>query len=519
MIMTQTRLSILLLGLLVVIASGPVMAQTTTGTVRAGYVFTDHEGNRSMDQTAYNIHEGLALSLEDLRHDFTSGLRIRADLQSFTLENRKLRTSVSKSGLFDLSFTHRASRRVYDFGNDVSTKRHVTNTTFWVQPHRMVRLFGGLGLTTKDGEQSPLVGSDVISRVDYDHTHYNAGVRFQHQQRYLQADYRGTDFEDNTGRFSDRTSSRVRLIAGAPLPGFERLSLSLGFQHYSHRLDRHNDTLTANTVWGAARYLCPFGTQATYSFMFDRARRTGDWVATDNIAHAVSLGRTWPRLAGLTVGYRYYTNDDLFDELSSNGYYFNGWFKPVYKLTVRAGLGSEGLKIDDGRTLTGKRDRSRQYIQARWREDFGYLRARYESRRLTFDDIDSETDYSRVACDGSLIHDRYGQIILSYSYNIGQWDNSERRFEFTEHVFSADLLSAWYRGTRLGFGTTYYRSYDDVDVERFVVRFSGDYEFVPGYTAQLTYSAYNYDNLSFVGPTYTEYYTGNIVHLSLAYRL
>jgi len=93
------------------------------------------------------------------------------------------------------------------------------------------------------------------------------------------------------------------------------------------------------------------------------------------------------------------------------------------------------------------------------------------------------------------------------------------RFEFTEHVFSADLLSAWYRGTRLGFGTTYYRSYDDVDVERFVVRFSGDYEFVPGYTAQLTYSAYNYDNLSFVGPTYTEYYTGNIVHLSLAYRL
>ena len=71
--MTRTKLSILLLGLLVVIASGQVMAQTTTGTVRAGYVFTDHEGNRSMDQTAYNIHEGLALSLEDLRHDFTSG--------------------------------------------------------------------------------------------------------------------------------------------------------------------------------------------------------------------------------------------------------------------------------------------------------------------------------------------------------------------------------------------------------------------------------------------------------------
>ncbi len=517
--MNHAKLITILLGLLLVIASGQVTAQTTEGTVRAGYVFTDHEGNRSMDQTAYNTREGLALSLENFRHDFTSGLHVRADLQNFTLANRKLRASVSKSGLFDLSFTHRANRRIYDFSNDVRTIRHVTNTAFWVQPHDMLRLFGGFGYTTKDGEQTPLISPTVVNQVDYDNTHYHAGIRFQGGRRYVQAEYRGADFGDNTDNISDRQSSRVRLIAGAPIPNFERLILSLGFQHYEHRLKSENDTLMANTVWGSARYLCPLGTQATYSFMFDRARRTGDWTATDNIAHAISIGHTWPRLAGLTVGYRHYTNDDLFDELSSNSYFFNGWIKPLDKLTIRAGAGGEALDVDDGRTLTGKRDRTRHAFQVRWREDYGYLRGRWESRSLEFEDINSETDYSRIAFDGSLHKERYGQAILSYSYNTGEWENSEGQFEFAEHVLSADLLSGRYNQAQLGFGTTYYRSQDDLDVERFVLRFTGNYEFVPGYTAELTYSAYNYDNLDFIGPTYTEYYTGNIVQFSVAYQL
>lgn len=513
------QVTILICLLLVVVASGQVTAETTRGTVRAGYVFTDHEGNRSMDQTAYNIYEGLALSIENFRHDFARGLRLKADLENITLENRKLRLGIGKSGLFDLTLTHRANRRIYDFGNDVRTRRHVTNTTFWLQPHDLIRVFGGLAYTTKSGDQAPLITPTDINQVDYDHMHFHAGVRLQDQRRYFQAEYRGADFGDNTENISDRQSSRVRLIAGAPVPSFERLVLSLGFQHYEHRLERQEDTLMANTVWGAARYLCPLGMQANYSFMFDRARRTGDWLATDNITHAFSLGYTQPGFAGVTAGYRYHTNDDLFDELSSNGYFFSGWIKPLTKLTIRAGAGGEALDVDDGRTLTGKRDRSHHSIQARWREDMGYIRARYETRTLEFEDIDSETEYSRVALDGSLNNDVYGQIILSYSYNVGEWENSEGQFDFAEHVLSADLLTGQYRHTQFGFGTTYYRSQEDLDVERFVLRFTGNYEFVPGYTARVTYSAYNYDNLDFVGPTYTEYYTGNIVQVSLAYQL
>jgi len=494
------------------------------GRAKIGGVLLDEEGNPGVNQSTFNTYEGLALSLEDFRYTMDNGVRVYGDLKNITLNNRNLNVGVTKAGLFGVAARHNQYRRIYSLDGGQYTRRRQTSGDFWVQPHRYVKFFGGFGMTSRHGNQVELFEPEsvgpAVTNFDYSQTYFNGGVELKQGRRQLRFEYRGSSFSEDEAELSDRSSSRLRVSGRAPLPVYENLVLLGGYQHYEYRIDDTSDTVKANTGWlGGALYYGD-GWSLRYSFIWDRARRTGDLSATDNLTNAVYLGKTWRGLGGATIGYRHRINDDLLDEVTTDGYFFSGWLKPRVDLMLRAGYGAETKDVSDGRTLTGNADYTRQYASVRY--DFlrgSQIQLKVTNRTTENDEIGSSYDYLRIGTDLVLDYPDYGLLQFSWAYMDGNYESRTDKFDFRDHVLSGDVWSREYRKFTAGVGGTYVRSQQDLDIEKFSVRLSGRYSFAARETIELIYTAHNYDDLADPSPVYSRYYTANIVELNLIYEL
>ena len=516
------RFQFLVIFILMIMLSVGVTGSEYDGVVKVGFVYVDDEGNRGVNQSTYNLYEGAALSLEKFSYRFDDGTRVFGNFRNITLNNRNLVLGVTKSGLYGLTMRNNQYRRTYSFQGSRFTRRHQTNGQFWVQPHRHLKLFGGYGQTGKKGQMVDLfepAGNTALTTVDYTQKYFNAGARLKYKRSVAELEYRGSDYSDDTNDANDRSSKRFKLTVATPLPKHENLLVNGGFQRFESEIPNQIDTLTANTVWGGLKFFYGDGYSLRYSFIFDRSRRTGDLSATDNISHAVYGSKLWRGHGGFSVGYRYKINDDVRDEVTTNGYFFSGWVDVVPEVILKAGFGSEKKEVQKGRTLTGDEDFTRYWASAKYRFTLGFVRVKLANKKTENDDIGSSAEFTRVATDLSLFSENYGQLQTSYAYLDGDFENSGGAFRFREHIVTGDLLSAAYHNLRAGFGGTYMRSKRDLDVESFLVRLTGIYSFTHDYKVEVVYSAFNFDDLADPSPTYSRYYTANVVEVILAKEL
>lgn len=508
-------------GLVAVLVVSAVSAGDFRGDAKVGYVYLDQEGNQAINQPTFNLYEGGVLSLENFRYTWDNGVRLFGDFRNVTMNNRMMAVGAQKSGLGGASLRHNKYRRVYSFDGDRYTRREQTSGQVWVNPLEHVKLFGGYGLTRKSGQMLDLIepaGSAGLNEVDYTQSYYNAGAEVTYERSRLEVEYRGSSYGDDINELRDRDTRRIRVTAVTPVPRYESLLLNGGFQSYQGRIVNRDDTLRANTAWFGARWFYGDGYSVRYSFVFDRARRTGDITATDNLVNAVYAGKTWRGTGGVQVGYRHRINDDVADDIRENGYLISGWINATPALQLRAGYGSETLEVQEGSTLTGNRDRTRLWGQAKYRHPYGMVRLKGENRKTENDDIGVSADFFRVASDASVTVAKYGTLTAAYSYSEGDYDNVEGAFELRQHVMSGDFLSSVCMKAQLGCGGTYVRSQRDLDVESFSVRFSGIYEFMPRNKVEVVYSAHNFDNFADTAGIYTEYYTANVVEINLIHE-
>jgi hypothetical protein len=522
---------ILILGLLCAVGTAVVTAEFArasdySGKLKLGYTILDEEGNFAVNQPTYNTYEGLGVSLNDFRYRFDDGTRLSANLQNVTLNNRNLRAGLTRTGRFGLSAYSNQYRRTYNFAGSEFTRRSQSGGDLWVEPSPYVRFFGGLGVTMKKGSFRELYEPDPLlslGAVDYTNTRYHGGAQVKYQRASLTAEYRGSSFTDDLDDTYDRQSQRFKVSGSMPLRRWRNVWLNAGFQHFENRLKNLGDTLSANTVWGGGRIFLKDGISGRYSFIWDRATRTGDVTATDNVTHAVTLGKTWRGQAGLTVGYRNQANDDAFDEIKTNSFFASGWTSPGPKVTLRADFGTSSKDDVEATTLTGDQDLTRLGASITIRHDYGRLRVKAENRAKNNDDIGSKVDFTRFGADGTLAEGRYGEISASYSFVQGKYENAQGTFEFRDHIVSGEALTRAYQGAKVGFGGTYLRTLEGLDIERFSVSFLGRYTppSQPRYTIEVVYTAHNFDDFdnANMAVLYNQYYTANIVEINLITEL
>jgi len=509
--------------LLVTLLLGSVaLAGDYQGTAKLGYVLTDIEGNQAMNQATFNVYDGAALSLEDFLWRFDNGARITADLKNLTMNNRNLTIGGGKPGLCGLNLHHDKYRRVYSFDGERFTRRHHTNAQAWYQPIQYIKVFGGYGHIERYGESVDFFGlGDIrdLNEVDFTRNYFNVGAQVQHHGGVVRLEYRGSDYTDDLNSLDNRKTSRFRAVLTSPVPRVKGLSLGAGYQRYEREVEERNDTLIANTGWAKLQYLHRQGYSLTYSVMLDRARDAGDITATDNLINAVYLGKLWPAKGAVTVGYSYQTNDDVFDEINTSGYYFDGWINATPMLLLKAGYGLESSEVANGRTLTGNRDYTTWRASAKYKIPMGHVRGKYDMRKTENDDIGASAEFGRISGDVYFTMPAYGSVTATYAFLDGEYVNDEGTFQFTQHVLAGDFYSREYKKTVVGVGGTYYRTKDDLDVESFTVRLSGRYALTPQFGLEILYSAYNFDNFDDPAPIYEQYYTANVVEFNLLYEL
>lgn len=520
--MKQTIGILLLLLPVLLFPAAPVFGGTQSGTVRIGYIYTDLTGNQGTYQPTYNLYEGSAFSLENFRYQWDNGLRVTANMVNPFLKNRRFNVGLSKAGHGGLNVSHNSYRRSYDFDGDNTTQRRTSYASAWVRPSRQVKLFGGFGYADKRGRAVDLTESALgagVNHIDYTIQDFHAGAEFKHRRSFGRVEYRIGDFNDYRSQTNDHKSKRIRMTFYSPIPKHKDFVVSGGYQHFTRELENRLDTLKANTVWGATQYAHHKGYKIRYSFMFDRTRRRGDPLSTDNIIHAVHVGKAWRNRGEITVGYGQRVKDDERIQRSADEYSLTGRFQVTEQLKLQAGIDRESHVVDSGRTLTGAYDRARNWLSAKYRVEGGYLRLKLEDRQKDNDDIGSKVDFKRMSFDGILTDELYGELMGSFAYGKGEYENSAGLYEYKEYTLSGEASTRKKLRFQAGLRGTYYRAQQDVDIESFALELIGRYRILERTQLELTYSAHNFDDLNDPAEVYGQYYTANVVQVVIAYEL
>ncbi len=486
-----------------------------SGEVSVSYLYLDEEGNQAVNHPAFNLYEGFGISLENFRYLLDNGIRFDADFKNIILNNRNLSLGVEKSGLFGIRLNHNQYRRIYDFEGASYTRRHVEGGRVWLNPQRYLKLWGGAKNTGRSGKVADLFGPDPAAfpiDVDYGQFEYNGGFRVNYLGRVFWAEYRRSDFSDELDSSRDQSRQTFRINALIPVPKWEWLILSGGFRRFESWHDLSKFEISSNRVWGGFLADLPENFQLRYHFIFDRASSDSDFVATDNLAHAVYLSHLWPRLAQLMVGYQHDINDDFEDEVGADSYSISGWIKPSVAFEFRAEYGLREEEVKEGARLIGDEDRSRLRLTGKYRhQSYGSLSLKFEDRVRENADLDTRIDFKRFAADYSLTLDKYGILSGGYALSNGDYNNRDEDFEFTDHTLYGDINLNEYHKFTPAFGLTYYRSKRDLDVESFILRFKLAYRFYRDYRIEIRYDVHNFDDFLFID----KYYTANIVEINL----
>ncbi len=491
------------------------------GKVKVGYTYMDQEGSMAVNQETYNWYEGPALSLQDWRIDFADGSALTADLRNITLNNRNLRISYGKSGLFNLSAANNQYRRFHDFNGGNFTRRNHTDIQGSVQPIRWVKFFGGYSVTMKHGDVLPTLSPATemtVRNTDYDHTSFNAGMQVGDRFGMLRTEYRHYAFDDKTATNTDRTADNFTVSLFSKVPRVDRLTLSGGYKYRQDKIQDTDEKLTSNQFWLGGRVTLPesmvFDYRLVYGYTTPASAYQVSTSETDHILHTTSLGKNWGRLGGVRLGYEYQIADDFINKTSSSGVLANGWLRPNDRWYFRGNVATRTNSVDEGSTLLGNEDLTRQMLAARYSAREGCnLSIQWQGRSRKNADIRSKVDYNALSSDLNLTNEKWGSIVVGYAYNRGTFENRSDTvsFEFADHVVSGTISPRAYKNLAADFGWNYYRSKRDIDIEKFNLNFGLTYAFLANHHVEVRYNVFNYDDFIVTN----SYYTANIVEVNL----
>jgi len=515
--MRKGRYHSLLLLLVAFVSAETAVASSGSGDIKVGYIFTDEEENLAVNQETYNVYEGFGLSLEDFQYRTNSGVQFRADMNNITLNNRQLFFETARPGLFRLSVRNNQYRRVYSFDGTDFTRRRATSINGSVMPTKNFRLFGGYNLTDKHGETRNMLEptADSLSfATDYRHKSYNAGGQAFCPYGNLRMEYRRFDYTDELDDANNREASSFDISGFSRVPNHDWITLSSGYYYRQDKMDATTVELVTNQGWGATKITFLKNHTFDYRLLFARTRHEANRVETDNVINTFTITRTWPRLAGVRIGYENRIADDLVDRTVANGFYLNGWYKCKRGLRFKGRIAFRDKEVETGSTLVGDESYLRHlfwvtYDHARW----GDITVRWDGRIRKLDDINSRIDYNTLSAALNFSDSRYGRATVSFSYYLGQYENrsDDVTFEFSDHAIIGAVYPVEWRGIGLSAGGTYLRSRRDQDIEKFSLRFGAGYTHSKDYRLEVIYNVYNFDDYLLS----RQYYTANIVEVNL----
>ncbi len=499
-----------------------VNAGEGTTNIKTGYIYTDETGNSSVNQETYNIYDGFNLSITDFSYTTNNGILFNADFLNTTLDNRNLRLSSSKPGLFSLSAYNNKYRRNYNYENSYNTTRNSYGFRSSLIAAKNVRFFGGYYVTDKSGttlQQIDIMNDTSLFLTDYRQTAYKFGVQGFSSLGNLRVEYRKSDFDDKTANPIDRESNQLTISAFSKIPKQINIHLSGGYIYRTDKETTYNSETKTNQLWGGAKYYFLKNNSIEYRIRFARTDNSSNSVETDNWINNITFGKTWKGSGGIRIGFESRIVDDLVDRSESNGLIVDGWYKTGTHLLFRGIASTRSKDIPTGSTLLGDESITRHLFSVRYRDNnYGDLTLRLDKRIRKNDDVSVNTqiDYTSISSILNLKDKNYGSVNIIYSYYLGEFENRDlvsetfKSYEFSDHVVTGTMTPNSYGNFDISFGGTYYRSRRDQDKEKFSFNIVTRYHFPHDHTIELKYDVFNYDDYQLN----RNYYTANIVEIN-----
>jgi len=506
----------LLLGIML---TAPVQASKWNGVLKLGGIYLDESENSDLSavQETYNIYDGFNVTKILLNGQFAEKHFLSFNLTEVNLDSRKGYLSYRLPNKVRFSARYDEHRQVFDPDRNVTSRRKDWHTTLGVVANSWLRFDGRYDWQTRTGNRLSFpLGTDSWLGNSYDNTIQRGYIEAvgQTQGRGLAVGYEFTDFADGTFETNDRQ-------------GYVVSARAYGNAHYlpwwSHYLrgaigetKLKNGTglkweLSSFEYTGMARPWQRVGLK--YNFYAGRTEDQSRDMPTDNVRNDfdVIYYSQYGRIYG---GYGYIINDDDRSITSYDVWRLglNGGYQKY--ITVRFDWQSRTKTDQEKRTLLKDLEDSRIRLNLRSVYKFVTVGVGYLDRTREFTDISVKSEGTRVSGFLELRDDTWGAIVADYARMDETYTNLWAPFETQTDIVTGRVDFEYVTDLRLSAGTSYLKIAKDLDIEKSIIFFEGEYVFLDDWSVDFKYNVYNYDDFILVD----RFYTANVVWFNVGYR-
>ncbi len=517
----RNRLGIQVLMILVILLGTlPTLAGDVNGTIKLGYVsFEEEDGSNALTMPeTWNIEDGFSLSRIDLFGRLGGRNSFHLDVEEANLDSRRGRFTYRMPRLGEINVSHDNYRRVYDAAGDVASERKDWNFGASLHPSEWLRITGVHNMQWRDGEREGLAAGDMtVLGGEYDYALKTGTYEAEAHKdgRTFAVGWQHSSLADDLYSAADRTGNVFSVRASSPcllLPSLTHfVRASYGKQElddpaldYKLKTFQYLGILRPEPAW-----------QVRYRLDLTRIENAATDLQTDNIRNDVDA--TWyNRYGHLTAGAGYVTRDD--DKTLTDGTVWRagGTFNHGRLLQAKLSYAASERNDDERATLLKdvESDRLRASLQSRFIER-ATVGVSYSERNRKYPVLGVEADGKRYGAWGRYEQPGIGTASVDFSYSDDDYTDLTGRFRADNSTVCGRVDITAVPNLRLTGGVTYLDLGKDLDIEKSILMFEGEYTFDKDYFVEVKYNVYNYDDYILLD----RYYTANVVWLNVGYNL
>jgi len=498
----------------------PALAGTVGGTLEVGTVSVEKTwGDISTMPEAWDIYDGFTVSRLNL--EGTAGHRnaFHLDLRDVTRNNANGLFNYRLADLGGLTVRHHRTRQIYDAAGQTSAERRDWRVGANLTPTRDFRVTAEYGRQDRAGDRWALPMHTVSSLgTTYDYvlqTHFVEG-ELRKDGRMFAAGWEGSRLTDDTNAAMDRRGDVFSARASIPclfLPG--RLSHFVRGSYGTQELeDAALEYTTADFQYlGALRASDTIDLR--YRLGLSRIESDATGLQTDRTRNDVDL--TWRRnQASLFGGYGFATTDDDVTLTDTNTWRVGGSYREGDSWQVRASYATS--EKDDQESLTLLKD----VESSRWRASAQVkliepltVGAAWLQRDREYPVLNVTATGKRYSGFARVALKDWGTASVEYAYSDDEYVDQAGAFRADNSTVTARVDLTGVSHLRLGGGLTYLDLGKDLDVEKSIITFDGQYDLSRDYFVSARYNVYNYDDYVLLD----RYFTSNVIWLNVGYKL
>jgi len=507
--------------LLVLAAAATAVAGSLDGTIKLGGIVKDEDegSDRSVMQETYNIYDGFNVSQVRLNSHLGGRHFLFLDVNDANLDSRRGRITYRVTDMLELTGRYDRYDQLYDRDGSVRSKRENWRLGAKVTPADWLRITGNYSIQGRTGDRlgEPAGNQSFLgSAYDYDLQTGFFEAEAHAGPRSLAVGYEMSRFEDGNVAAADRRGDIVSArLSGPCFLAPNLLSHYLRGSYGKQRLQEVDTEYKLSTFQylGILKPVDPI--QFKYRFYFSRIDNEVTRLKTDNIRNDLDLVWYNP-LGSVFGGYGYVTNDDD-RSLTENNVWRLGT-SVGYRNWVRGKVSYASAEKTDQEHLTLLKDIESSRFKASITSqpaDILSLGVGYADRVREFPIIDVKATGQRWSAFGRVAKPQLGAVAVDYSYSTDEYDDRVAGFETENHTVTGRVDLEMIKDLRLSAGLTYLDIGKDLDVEKSIVMFEGEWAFLDDWFVEARYNVYNYDDYVLLD----RYYTANVVWMNLGYNL